>query len=68
MRLKDLIEELEAIAKTLRSTDPDVIIYHRKEPARILEVIAEDPDHSSSILISIQTLRDDYEEYVASKD
>ena len=68
MRLLDLIQELLTVAKTLRSPDPEVIIYYGGDPARILEVTAEDPDHSSSILISVQTLRDDYEDYVASKD
>jgi len=64
MTLKELIE----IAKTLRNTDPDIMIYYEGDPARILEVDAEDQGHSSTIYITIQTLRDDYEEYVASKD
>lgn len=68
MKLSDLIEELQTIAKTLRSTDPTVAIYNRGDVGQIMEVVADDPDHSDLILLCVRLFNEDYEDYVASED
>jgi len=68
MKLLDLIQELLTVAKTLRSPDPEVIIYNKGYVGQIMEVVADDPDHSDLIVLGVRLSSEDYEDYVASKD
>ena len=68
MKLLDLIQELLAVAKTLRSPDPEVIIYNKGYIGQIMEVVADDPDHSNLIVLGVRLSTEDYEDYVASED
>ena len=68
MKLLDLIQELLTVAKTLRSPDPEVIIYNKGYIGQIMEVVADDPDHSNLIVLGVRLSTEDYEDYAASED